>query len=47
MVVLASYFEAFFPGKLAESPIITNPFGIESVSVALAFRSLFYRSPKR
>jgi hypothetical protein len=43
----AGVFEAFFPGKLAESPIITNPFGIESVSVALAFRSLFYCSPKR
>ena len=44
---MASYFEAFFPGKLAESPIVTNLFGIESVSVALAFRSLFYCSPRR
>jgi hypothetical protein len=35
VLVLASLSEAFIPGKLAEAPNVTNPFGIESAGGAL------------
>jgi hypothetical protein len=35
VLVLASLSEAFYPGKLAEAPNVTNPFGIESARGAL------------
>jgi hypothetical protein len=35
VLVLASLSEAFSPGKLAEAPNVTNPFGIESARGAL------------
>jgi hypothetical protein len=35
VLVLASLSEAFSPGKLAEAPDVTNPFGIESARGAL------------